>query len=43
MDYPKFIVYGSSNKFWQWFHISETGIEIRIVLPIACGVAMGVA
>ena len=28
---------GSSNKFWQWPHISETAIEIRILLPTACG------
>ena len=28
---------GSSNKFWQWSHISETVIVIRIILPVACG------
>ena len=33
----KFPIRGSSNKFWQWSHISETVIEIRILLPIACG------
>ena len=28
---------GSSNKFWQLSHISESVIEIKILLPIACG------
>ena len=28
---------GPSNKFWQWPHISETVLEIRILFPIACG------
>ena len=31
------LIRGSSNKFLQWSHISETVIEIRILLPIACG------
>ena len=30
-------IQGSSNKFWQWSYITETVIEIKILLPIACG------
>ena len=30
------LIRGSSNKFWQWSHISEIVIEIRIILHTAC-------